>query len=132
MYKSVFLCVFDYLEIIFTCCTQFFIMLSVLEHTFCFSLKAGYYKLWIKVASYYMGNNIRLTTVVHAKSLLSVSQCYCVQFISSENTNISSTLNFIQLEKVGQVQLDREGEPWRCLKSQMNLQRVCCPYMDTD
>ena len=35
--------------------------------------------------------------------------------------NIATASDLIQLEMVGQVQLDREGELRRCLKSQMNL-----------
>lgn len=67
-----------------------------------------------------------------AKSLLSVIASYCVQFISFENTNIAPMSNLIQQEKVIQVQLGWERELRRHLKSQMNIQTLWCPYMDTD
>lgn len=78
-------------------------------------------KFLIKAASYYMGSNVQHTTVVDAKSLLSVSPRHCVLFISSENTNITPTSILIQLEKVVQVQLDRGGELWRRFKSPVTL-----------
>lgn len=79
-----------------------------------------------------MCNNVQHTTVADAKPLLSVSLCYCTRLMNSENTNIATTSNIIHLEKVVRVQLDRDGELWRCLKSQINLRTLCCPYMDTD
>lgn len=61
------------------------------------------------IAGYYEGNDLRHTTVVDAKSLLSVSPHYCVKRISSENTNITTTWNLIRLQRVVQVQLDGGG-----------------------
>lgn len=67
-------------------------------------------------------NNVQQTGLINSRLLCSLYYFWEDKYFPK----------LIQLEKVVQVQLDNEQELQRHLKSQMNLQKFWCPYMDTN